>query len=189
MCSIEVKKNKLVPCPGVSASTPSPSGNIEEQNAEVWLVAQPRELEYPPQGPRRRPGWHLRTSQVRVAPAECPLSCLQVETAVRHTMRPLFSDRRHLDASHTHPKSGLRAESSFLYPCSDAPLPQKQQPRPCGGSGSPPPRPAPGSPRRRSARKRCCRGEWRVGPVGVGDLGKLWTTEGGSLGPGGSSVS
>ena len=148
MYSIEVKKNKLVPCPGVSASTPSPSGNIEEQNAEVWLVAQPRELEYPPQGPRRRPGWHLRTSQVRVAPAECPLSCLQVETAVRHTMRPLFSDRRHLDASHTHPKSGLRAESSFLYPCSDAPLPQKQQPRPCGGSGSPPPRPAPGSPRR-----------------------------------------
>ena len=35
-------------------------------------------------------------------------------------MRPLFSDRRHLDGSHTHPKSGLRAESVFLYPCSDA---------------------------------------------------------------------
>lgn len=49
-------------------------------------------------------GWglHLRNSQVPIAPAEWPLSCLQVETSVRHTMRPLFSDRRHLDASHTH---------------------------------------------------------------------------------------
>ena len=74
------------------------------------------------QGPRRRPGSHPRTSQVRVAPAEWALSCLQVETSVTHTMRPLFSDRRHLDASYTHPKSGLRAESAFPYPRSDAPL-------------------------------------------------------------------
>lgn len=37
-------------------------------------------------------------------------------------MMPLFSNRRHLDASHTHPKSGLRAESAFPYPCSDTPL-------------------------------------------------------------------
>lgn len=37
-------------------------------------------------------------------------------------MRPLFSDRRHLDAPHTQPKSGLRAESAFPYPCSVAPL-------------------------------------------------------------------
>lgn len=29
-------------------------------------------------------------------------------------MRPLFSDRRHLDASHTQPKSGLRAERISL---------------------------------------------------------------------------
>lgn len=37
-------------------------------------------------------------------------------------MRPLFSDRRHLDASHTHRKSRLRAESAFPYPCSDVTL-------------------------------------------------------------------